>query len=151
LCSLQVDRASQRQSSEEDDDEGGRWSGKRIIIADDIPQLRQLYSSILGLQGYRVLLTAGSGEEVIDLARLGKLRNVDMALLDYSMGSVSGLDAGLEATKYNPQLRIVIDSANDEIKDRVESSGFSFIKKPFQQAELLDLLGSIESDIRKSS
>jgi DNA-binding NtrC family response regulator len=119
------------------------WIGRRILIADDVPQLRNLYSTALELQGYKVLLTVESGEEVVKLAKLGKLDIVDVALLDYSMGDVNGLVAGIEATKSNPRIKIIIDSANPKIKDQVSSSGFSFLRKPFGQTELLKLLDSI--------
>jgi DNA-binding response OmpR family regulator len=95
-----------------------------------------------------VAITAKSGEEVVRLARDGKLNEVEIAIFDYSMGVVNGLEAGIEAAKSNGQLKIIIDSANYEIEDKATEHGFVFLKKPFLQSELLHLLDSIQRETR---
>ncbi|MFI5419731.1 MAG: response regulator [Nitrososphaerales archaeon] len=117
-----------------------------MILADDESELRNLFSKILKIHGYDVAIVAKSGEEVVRLARDGKLNEVEIAIFDYSMGAVNGLEAGIEAAKSNGRLRIIIDSANYEIADKATEQGFVFLRKPFLQNELLNLLDSIQRE-----
>jgi DNA-binding NtrC family response regulator len=139
-----------RHESYEQTYEGNFAVPGKIFIADDVAQLRTLYSVILKLHGYDVILVASSGEEVVKLARDGGLKEVEIAIFDYSMGAVNGLEAAVETVKSNPRIRIIIGSANEEIATQASVLGFAFLKKPFSKDELLGLLSSIEQDIRES-
>jgi DNA-binding NtrC family response regulator len=112
-------------------------SSKRVAIVDDLPGLRQLYELLLRQWGHKVVLVASSGEEVVKEAENGKMKDVDVIILDYSMEQVNGLQAAAKVLERNPQVKIVIASGEDKIEDEVRAVGFQYLKKPFRKDDLL--------------
>jgi len=115
--------------------------GRKIIILDDIPELAELFRKALELSGLEVVMVAHTGEELLEkLSRI--MIKIDFALMDYTIdgGHLNGLETAVLVHKKEPEIRIVMASANDSIEQESIACGFSFLKKPIGIGELLDAL-----------
>lgn len=107
---------------------------KRILVADDDGQIREIVSLMLSSEGYDVI-TAADGDAVVRMAD----ETVDLYLLDVNMPGQSGLLAAAQLRKrFNTP--VVFLTAYSGESDKV--MGFSvgaddYIVKPFSTAELL--------------
>lgn len=122
---------------------------RNVAIVDDVQEIRNLVSQVLKKSGYDVVFKGKSGEEIVEAIVSGKLAdyNLDIALLDYHMGSgIDGLETAIRIKKHIPTTKIIIVSAETKIKNEVLMAGLSFFSKPFSIAEFLDLMGRSVSD-----
>ncbi len=105
-----------------------------ILVVDDTPNLRQLLSSYLSQEGYRVL-TAVDGREALFIARQEK---PDLIILDLMMPEMGGY----EFIRHHRQERntpIIILTAKLEEQDKVvglELGADDYLTKPFGMREL---------------
>jgi len=86
--------------------------GKRVLIVDDEPSIRELYTMELGDEGYKVL-PANCAQEGLDLIRQG---SVDLVILDIQMPDMDGRDFLNHARELSVDLPIVISSAHPQYK-----------------------------------
>jgi DNA-binding NtrC family response regulator len=117
---------------------GHEMCPKRIAIVDDMPRVRESYLLTLKARGHEVALAAESGEEIVRAAREGKLENIDVIIMDYSMGEINGLQAAGIVNEYYPRIKIIIASGEDEIVNEVNISGLAYLRKPFSRFDLLE-------------
>lgn len=109
----------------------------RILIADDEPANRFIFSTFLKDQGYEVL-TCENGLECVELARREK---PDLILLDIRMPVMDGYEA-IKVLKSNSETKdipIVVISANSEpqsIKEAFDLGAIEFLPKPVNLEEL---------------
>ncbi|MGH2449263.1 MAG: response regulator [Chloroflexota bacterium] len=113
---------------------------KRIIIAEDAVALLSLYKKVLELNGHIVVMTASDGMTLLKNAKEGKCPNADVALLDYNMGLVNGLEVATELLLHSPEMRVIIASADDSVERESKQLGLAFLMKPFTINELLSEL-----------
>jgi diguanylate cyclase len=109
-----------------------------ILIVDDTPYNCQLLSTMLSMQGYRVL-KAENGEKALAVVD----REIpDLILLDIRMPDLTGIEVCIRL-KDNPataDIPVIFISAIDEESDKVEAfsvGGIDYINKPFHLAEVL--------------
>ena len=107
---------------------------KRILVADDDSQIREIVSLLLSAEGYDII-TAADGSHVVELAD----ETVDLYILDVNMPGLSGLMAAAQIRKQYETPIIFLTAYSGE-SDKV--MGFSvgaddYIVKPFSNAELL--------------
>ena len=107
---------------------------RRILIADDDPQIRQIIGLLLADQGYDVL-TVENGRQVLALSG----ESVDLYLLDVDMPELNGILTAAELRKQCDSPIVFLTAYSGE-SDKV--MGFSvgaddYIVKPFSNAELL--------------
>ena len=76
----------------------------RILLADDHAIVRQGLKALLEREGYAVVAEAGDGQEALREARE---RCPDVAVLDFSMPLLNGLDAAREILKICPRATAV--------------------------------------------
>jgi PAS domain S-box-containing protein len=112
----------------------------RVLVVEDEEALRTAVSRLLRKKGFAVL-EAGNGTDAIDLLR-EQNREIDVMLLDLTIPGASSLEVALEVHRIRPDLKIVLtsaygESASQQIKVPEVSA---FIRKPFQIAELVNLL-----------
>ncbi len=114
---------------------------KKILIADDEPNIRLLVGSMLS-KDYSVLKASG-GKEAIDIARS---QNPDLILMDILMPKLDGYTACSTikkdpATKAIPvvMLTAVGYELNKKLAKEVGADGY--IIKPFSPQELLNTIG----------
>jgi two-component system cell cycle response regulator DivK len=115
---------------------------KTVLIIEDDPDTRTIYSSALGDRGYNVL-TATQGAEGVHIARRARpeliLMDIRMPVLD-GWGAARYLRAD-SATRHIPICAISaygIDEEDDEVGGRVELE--SFVMKPLAPRAVVDLV-----------
>ena len=108
----------------------------RILVVDDDPKIRTVVRRGLAYEGYRVV-EAASGEEGLDKARE---HLPDLVIVDVMMPGIDGLEVTRRLRAGGDQIAILMLTARDEIKDRVEgleTGADDYLVKPFNFEELL--------------
>lgn len=107
-----------------------------ILVVDDEEIMREVITTLLEEEGYRVTSSA-TGEEGIERV---KEEASDLVLLDLMLPSMSGLETLEELIRIDPDIVVVMISAYASIENAVDatkSGAFDFITKPFKNEELL--------------
>ena len=117
--------------------------GKRILIADDDPDARQLLVQFLSPLGF-VLAEAADGIEAVELSASFA---PDLVIMDWRMPKLDGLQAAqrIKAQPGEPRPKIVVFSASalEEQRRTAMSAGISdFLRKPVRERELFDVLAA---------
>ena len=93
----------------------------------------------------------GHYAEGVDSGQIGmawlKDEKYDAVLLDMNLGSESGLDILAQIQKQNPQMPVVIITAQGSIQTAVEAmrrGAADFLEKPFQREQFLTVLARIQ-------
>ena len=114
-------------------------TGKRIIAADDEPDVLLIVKSALQGEGYEVR-TATNGHEALEIA---KQDPPDLFVLDVMMPGMSGFDL-VKALKSNtatatiPIIMLTGISDRSKIKDALAGGVNYYIVKPFEFEELIE-------------
>jgi CheY-like chemotaxis protein len=128
---------------------------KRVLIADDEPDLRFLVELILTPEGHEVL-EAANGEQALAMI---KEHHPDLILLDANMPIIDGWTV-LEELRSNGDLEslqviMVTASVTTAVADRAFQAGCTgYLGKPFSPDELREIVSSgnsVESVRRNSS
>jgi PAS domain S-box-containing protein len=118
-----------------------------ILLIDDEEYLRNLGERSLTRFGYTVL-TAPDGESGLALYRKEQHR-IDLVILDLIMPGMSGNRCLEELRKLNPDVKIVISSGYSDIepmKKTIESGARSFIAKPYEVRQILQVIREVLDD-----
>lgn len=91
---------------------------KTVIIADDHRMFREGLKFLLESEGFEVVGEAENGQEAIRLARQ---HNPQVAVLDYSMPVLNGLDAAKEIQRQSPETAVVLLTMFDDEKYALEA------------------------------
>ncbi len=108
----------------------------RILVVDDDPKIRTVVRRGLAYEGYRVV-EAASGEEGLEKARE---HLPDLVILDVMMPGIDGLEVTRRLRAAGDEVAILMLTARDEVKDRVEGleiGADDYLVKPFNFEELL--------------
>ncbi|MBI2514190.1 MAG: response regulator [Opitutae bacterium] len=111
-------------------------AGKHVLVVDDNALVRELFAAMLTSAGARVALAATSAAA----SAAAEDRSVAVAVLDFALGSESGLDLAAQLRQLRPELRLIGASAHAGAAEREAAlrAGFErFLTKPVAQAELL--------------
>ena len=113
-------------------------SKANILVVDDQDSIRHFVCQALEAEGYTVV-SAGSVRE----ARVAIERDMpDMAFLDLKLPDGTGIELLREIKRVQPEVSVVLMTAFGELETAVEAmsaGAFWFVKKPFQNEELLAL------------
>ena len=117
---------------------------RRILVADDDPDLLELLRMDLNYQGYEVL-TASNGKEALQMATS---EVVDLVILDVMMPYIDGYHVAYEITsKLGAKApRILIMTSRDTVKEKgvaLMSGAMSVVQKPFVMEQLHKTLAGI--------
>jgi len=117
---------------------------KKVLIAEDEPDIRALVVYSLQFAGYTVI-EALNGKEAIALA---EREQPDLILLDVRMPAMSGYEAcavlrAQESTREIPVVFLSARGQETEIKHGLELGAEEYILKPFGPDELNQRVGSI--------
>ena len=107
-----------------------------ILIVDDEKGQREILSTILEKEGYRIADAPGGREA---LARL-ETEEFDLILTDLKMQGMSGLELLEKVLAENPQQCIVIMTAHGTVDSAVEAmkkGAFDYLEKPLERDDLL--------------
>ena len=83
----------------------------RLVLADDHVLVRQGLRKLLEGAGFVVAGEAADGREAV---RLVRSQNPDVAVIDIGMPQFNGLNAALELTRSQPQVRLIVLTQHDE-------------------------------------
>jgi DNA-binding NtrC family response regulator len=119
-------------------------SGQPILVIDDDEDICDTLTQVLKLQGHTVL-TAGSGEEAIDIARK---RDCQMAFIDVKLPNIDGLETLLRLKEVNPELlTVMMTGFRNEVKEALDkaqaTSAVTCLYKPFHPSEAANLVKKI--------
>jgi CheY-like chemotaxis protein len=115
-------------------------SEKIILLADDELMLGDLLAELLETNGYSVLKVT-SGKEVLRI--LTEEIKVDLAIIDYNMPEMSGLETIAEIRKLNLNIPIILSSGSMWVENDSELAKYhinSQIQKPYEFETMLSTI-----------
>ena len=115
-------------------------SKANILLVDDQDSIRHFVGKALEDEGY-VVRAAGSVRETRQAVEQDM---PDMILLDLKLPDGTGLELLREIKRVQPEVPIILMTAFGEVETAVEAmsaGAYWFVKKPFQNEELLALVG----------
>jgi two-component system response regulator PilR (NtrC family) len=113
----------------------GLMSGS-ILVVDDEKGQREILSTILNKEGYRIVAVPGGREALEKLAA----EEFDLVLTDLKMQGMSGMELLENVLAENPNQCIVIMTAHgtiDSAVDAMRKGAFDYLEKPLEREELL--------------
>jgi DNA-binding NarL/FixJ family response regulator len=84
---------------------------KNVLIADDHLMFRQGLKALLESNGFNVIAEASNGHEAI---RLSRQLSPAIAILDFAMPMLNGIDAAQEIHKQSPRTQVVMLTMHEE-------------------------------------
>jgi CheY-like chemotaxis protein len=115
-------------------------SGLKILIAEDDEVSAMLLTLILK-EYHKEILRAKNGIEAVDICRMNP--DIDLILMDIQMPNLNGNDATRQIRKFNKKVIIIAQTGlafTSEIKPLIEVGFNSYIVKPINKVELLELI-----------
>jgi len=117
-------------------------AGKRILVVDDDPDLRELLFTALADEGFEVV-PASNGEEALGLLRTFR---PDVIVLDLMMPVMDGWQFAKELKARDEDIPIVLLSAARDLKAHArEMNAADVIAKPFELSELIPKIERVAS------
>jgi len=118
---------------------------KKILIVDDEENIRRIFKKALEKRNY-IVHTAPNAEDAIQ-----KIKSHEYLLIfsDIFMDEMSGLTLIKEVKKINPQIEVVIMTAQDTMNNTIEAmriGAYDYISKPFDFEVVYSLITRIESN-----
>ena len=112
---------------------------KKILIVDDDAEFRSTVSGILKGAGYSAH-EAASGREALEKVAA---EDFDVALLDYMMPGISGIDVLVGMRRMKPKTKAIMITAFAMVENAVEAvkkGASDYISKPFRINDLLTII-----------
>ncbi len=118
----------------------GSHSGKRILLVDDDPTVRESLNNLLVAEGYSVI-PAENGQHALDLASQS---SVDLVLLDLNMPVMNGWDTFERLTAEHPLIPIIIATARPNQLFMALNAGVgALLEKPMDIPTLLQTMKNL--------
>jgi DNA-binding response OmpR family regulator len=121
----------------------------KVLLVEDEVDLAEAIADILRLEGYCVDIFA-SGQDAWDYWHYDRVE-YDLAILDWMLPGLSGIDLCRQARQQGRDLPILILTARGEVADRVQgldAGADDYLVKPFSQLELLARLRVFQRRIK---
>lgn len=117
---------------------------RKILVVDDSKLMHKMYEVML--RQYP-LVYASDGRQALD--RLREHADIDLVLLDINMPNMNGLEflAELRTSSANDDVSVIIISTEGREEDTargMEAGATAYIKKPFRNEEILDVISRLE-------
>ena len=125
-------------------------TGMVLVVEDEAP-LRLAVTRFLRMKGLSVI-EAADGTAALNLVREHK-DAIDLVLLDITLPGASSHDVYAEACRSRPDMRVIVTSAYGQNMVDASFPGLkvdSFIRKPYQLAELADMVYKVLADDRST-
>jgi DNA-binding response OmpR family regulator len=117
-----------------------RRPGKRILLVDDDPTVRDSLNDVLVAEGYAVIL-AENGQRALDLASQSA---VDLVLLDLNMPVKNGWDTFERLTAEHPLIPIIIVTARpNQLFTALSAGAGALLEKPMDIPTLLQTMETL--------
>ncbi|ABK44785.1 response regulator receiver protein [Magnetococcus marinus MC-1] len=117
---------------------------KRVLIVDDSSLARMMMRNNLTKNHPEwEILEAKEGAEALNLVRATE---IDLALIDYNMPGLNGIDLATQLMEQQPSVSIHLVTANiqDRMRQRAEALGVGFIMKPITEDKLAGVVHELE-------
>ena len=111
--------------------------GETVLLVDDEPQVREVTSHLLRVQGYHVI-EAADGHEALRLGQEPGIR-LDLLLTDIVMPLMDGRELADRLTQIHPRTKVLYTSGYTDgaiVQNGVLEPGTEFMQKPFTRAVL---------------
>jgi signal transduction histidine kinase/CheY-like chemotaxis protein len=118
-------------------------SEKIILLADDEPMLSDLLAELLESNGYNVIKVS-SGDEVLKV--LTEEIKVDLAIVDYNMPGLNGLETIAEIRKREFNIPIILSSGSLKLEEEGELDHYNInskVEKPYEFDTMLSTIQKI--------
>ena len=112
----------------------------RILVVDDSKLARMAVAKALNaIHPDWTRVEAANAEEALALAKADAF---DLAILDFNMPGLSGLDLAAELLALKPSMPLAVISANHQVEvvTRAREVGATFLQKPLTDAAMKDFL-----------
>jgi signal transduction histidine kinase/CheY-like chemotaxis protein len=110
------------------------FGGAVILLVDDDEAVREIAATMLRASGY-VVLEVGSGGAALDL--LDEESNIDLALLDFAMPGMNGMEIARQVHSRFPTLPVLFITGYVDQTVLAEIDEARIVKKPFVGEELV--------------
>jgi CheY-like chemotaxis protein len=115
---------------------------KTIALVEDQAELLSTYNAVFSGLGWSTFFSGEKGEDLIKLAKSEGAKPA-LVIMDYRLPGMDGIDAGRRLRRIVPDIKIVITTADDSIREEAESAGFYFLQKPFSISTLVEFLAGL--------
>jgi CheY-like chemotaxis protein len=115
---------------------------KSILVVDDEPGMRALFSFMLGAKGYEVR-TAGSGDEALQNV---KSSPYDLVFLDVRMPYMNGVEVLRALKQLRPNISVVMMTGyavEQLLNEAIREGAKGYLRKPFTIEELMSSINGI--------
>jgi two-component system, NarL family, response regulator NreC len=115
----------------------------RVVLADDHLVLRQALKALLERRGLEVVADEGDGRAAVEAVRR---LTPDVAVLDYAMPVLNGVDAAREIAQILPQVHLILLSGVDDerfVPDALQAGVRGFVQKHQGADELLEAIDEV--------
>ncbi len=116
---------------------------KIIIAEDESLELEYLTFIINKNESMKVIGQANNGWDAV---RITKQLEPDLAILDISMPLKNGIDAGIEIKKFNPGIKIILNSAYSEFQYAKQAIKYGFndyLLKPTEESKIISTIKNL--------
>lgn len=125
---------------------------KKILAVDDSDIVLNLHQMTFRRHPNVDLLTARNGIEA--MKKLKENPDIELVLLDINMPLMDGITfLGLVKKepdfKHVPVVMISTEGEEESVANALRTGAIAYIKKPFRQRELFDLLEQVEQRVKK--
>jgi CheY-like chemotaxis protein len=113
---------------------------KTILVVDDEPENRRIYSEILSDLGYKVIDKADGASALSDIRQGEK---IDLVITDYKMPDMNGLELAATLRNILPSIPVLMLTAYASIENYFQSLSlgvFEYINKPVGRIEFIRIV-----------
>ncbi|MEG3640631.1 response regulator transcription factor [Magnetococcus sp. PR-3] len=117
---------------------------KRVLIVDDSSLARMMMRNNLTKNHPEwEIVEAKEGDEALALIQA---TDIDLALIDYNMPGMNGIELATQLMEQQPTTSIHLVTANiqDRMRQRAEAMGVGFIMKPISEEKLAGVVNELE-------
>jgi len=119
---------------------GGIRLGRRILLVDDDPTVRDSLKDVLLAEGY-LIIAAENGQQALDLANKSA---IDLVLLDLNMPVKNGWDTFEQLTREHPFIPVIIVTARpNQLFTALGAGAGALLEKPMDIRTLLRTMAKL--------
>ena len=122
----------------------------RVLIADDMPSLRELLKAHLRRLGFRIITEANDGQEAYQLMVAAKAsgNHFDLVISDWNMPGMNGLDLlkvvrAVDGWKNLPFVLLTTESEKSKVMEAILAGASNYIVKPVEANTLEEKLKAV--------
>ncbi|WP_433442555.1 response regulator transcription factor [Nonomuraea sp. CA-141351] len=121
----------------------------RLLVVDDEPNIRELFSASLRMAGFEVL-TAADGKEAL---RVAEESSPDLVMLDVMLPDLDGLAVAGRLRSRGRRVPVLFVTAKDTPEDRIAGLGLGedYVTKPFSLEEVIARIRAVLRRTRRGT